>query len=378
MKKHIKKIMGMGLACMLFLGVPFQASAAEVTGTLSTETSSENGTAAGGENNGSDAAANTDSGAAAGAPESGAAAGTPESGAAAGTPESGAAADNPAAAEDKADDNVVIKESDKPYLALGADLSEEQKNTVLSLMGIDPAQLDNYDVVTVNNSEEHQYLDAYIPSSQIGSKSWSSVVIVKKDKGNGINISTKNISYCTVGMYKNALVTAGIEDADIIVAGPQNISGTAALVGVFKAYQEITGKELPQENVDTALNELVLTGQLESSTGADAESVEGLVAYLKQQMAENNLTDDASIRDAIDEAADKFDVTLTEEQKEQLLDLLKKIGNLDLDVDSLVNQAKSIYDKIENLGADGIFDKIGSFFSNLFSSIADFFKNLFN
>ena len=53
MKKHIKKIMGMGLACMLFLGVPFQASAAEVTGTLSTETSSENGTAAGGENNSS-------------------------------------------------------------------------------------------------------------------------------------------------------------------------------------------------------------------------------------------------------------------------------------------------------------------------------------
>ena len=368
MKKHIKKIMGMGLACMLFLGVPFQASAAEVTGTLSTETSGEDG-AADGADNSSDAAANTDNGAAAG---------TPESGAAAGTPESGAAADNPAAAEDKADDNVVIKESDKPYLALGADLSEEQKNTVLSLMGIDPAQLDNYDVVTVNNSEEHQYLDAYIPSSQIGSKSWSSVVIVKKDKGNGINISTKNISYCTVGMYKNALVTAGIEDADIIVAGPQNISGTAALVGVFKAYQEITGKELPQENVDTALNELVLTGQLESSTGADAESVEGLVAYLKQQMAENNLTDDASIRDAIDEAADKFDVALTEEQKEQLLDLLKKIGNLDLDVDSLVNQAKSIYDKIENLGADGIFDKIGSFFSNLFSSIADFFKNLFN
>lgn len=56
------------------------------------------------------------------------------------------------------------------------------------------------------------------------------------------------------------------------------------MVGVFKAYQEMTGKELPQENVDTALNELVLTGQLESSTGADAESVEGLVAYLKQQL----------------------------------------------------------------------------------------------
>ena len=71
-------------------------------------------------------------------------------------------------------------------------------------------------------------------------------------------------------------------------------------------------------------------------------------------------------------------MTLTEDQKAQLLELLKKIGDLELDVDSLVNQAKSIYDKIENLGADGIFDKIGSFFSNLFSSIADFFENLFS
>ena len=62
MKKHIKKIMGMGLACMLFLGVPFQASAAEVTGTLSTETSGEDG-AADGADNSSDAAANPDSGA---------------------------------------------------------------------------------------------------------------------------------------------------------------------------------------------------------------------------------------------------------------------------------------------------------------------------
>ena len=275
-------------------------------------------------------------------------------------------------------DNVTIKASDKPYLALGADLNDSQRATILSIMGIDAANLSNYDVVYVTNAEEHQYLDSYISSSQIGTRSLSSVVIVQRDKGSGLNISTTNINYCTVGMYKNALVTAGIEDADIIVAGPKNISGTAALVGVFKAYQEMTGKELPQENVDTALNELVLTGQLESSTGADAESVEGLVAYLKQQMAENNLTDDASIRDAIDEAADKFDVTLTEDQKAQLLELLKKIGDLDLDVDSLVNQAKSIYDKIENLGADGIFDKIGSFFSNLFSSIADFFKNLFS
>ena len=90
------------------------------------------------------------------------------------------------AAEDAAtganSDNVTIQADDKPYLALGADLTDAQKNTVLSLMGIDPANLGNYDVVYTTNAEEHQYLDSYISSSQIGSKSWSSVVIVKRDK----------------------------------------------------------------------------------------------------------------------------------------------------------------------------------------------------
>ena len=347
MRKYIKRMVSMGLVIAMLTSS--MTVFAETTGSLSTETTPEATT-----------------------PE----ATTPE----ATTPEATTPDAGTTAPTDAADDNVVIKENDKPYLALGADLSEEQKATVLNLMGIDSAQLGNYDVVTVTNAEEHQYLDAYISSSQIGSKSWSSVVIVKKDAGNGINISTKNINYCTVGMYKNALVTAGIKDADIIVAGPQNISGTAALVGVFKAYQEITGNAISEDSVDTALNELVLTGKLESSTGADADTVEGMIAYLKQKIVENGLDDENSISEAIDEAVKEFDVTLSEDEKQQLIDLLMKISDLDLDVDSLVNQAKSIYDKIADMDidTDGIFAQIGDFFSNFFSSIVDFFKNLFS
>ena len=137
-------------------------------------------------------------------------------------------------------DDVEIKQDDKPYLSLGADLNDSQRATVLSIMGIDPANLDSYDVVYVTNEEEHQYLDAYISSDQIGSRSLSSVVIVQREEGNGLNLSTTNITYCTVGMYKNALTTAGVTDADIIVAGPTGISGTAALVGILKAYQQMT------------------------------------------------------------------------------------------------------------------------------------------
>ena len=38
---------------------------------------------------------------------------------------------------------IFAAEENRPYLALGADLSEEQKNTVLSLMDIDTANKDN-------------------------------------------------------------------------------------------------------------------------------------------------------------------------------------------------------------------------------------------
>ena len=52
---------------------------------------------------------------------------------------------------------------DKPYLALGADLTADQQHTVLSYMGIEAADFDKYDVVYVSNAEEHQYLDSYVP-----------------------------------------------------------------------------------------------------------------------------------------------------------------------------------------------------------------------
>ena len=280
---------------------------------------------------------------------------------------------------DENNDKVEIKKSDRPYLALGADLSEEQRNSVLSLMGIDAAGLNNYDVVYVN-SEEHQYLDSYVESSKIGSKSWSSVVIVKRDKGNGLNISTKNITYCTVGMYKNALTTAGITDADIIVAGPKPISGTAALVGIFKAYEEMSGEKVQDNVVDAALNELVVTGQLEDAIdGLSNEEVEEFIAYIKSVIAEKGLTDESSINQAIDDACKKYGVTLDDAERQKIVDLLLKITSLGIDLNGLVDYASSLYNSFKNGGStsSGILSTIGNAIGSIFSAIGNFFKGLF-
>lgn len=280
---------------------------------------------------------------------------------------------------DENNDNVEIKKDDKPYLALGADLSDDQKNTVLSLMGIDPANLANYNVTYVTNAQEHQYLDSYVDSSKIGSKSWSSVVIVKRKKGNGLNISTNNITYCTVGMYKNALTTAGITDADIIVAGPKPISGTAALVGIFEAYEAMTGEAVQDNVVDAALNELVVTGELEASIqGLTDQEVEEFIAYIKSLIAEKGLTDEKSINEAIDEACDKYGVTLSDDERQKIVDLLLKITSLGIDLSGLVDYAASLYNSFKNGGSSsGIIASIGNFLGNIFSAIGEFFKNLF-
>ena len=279
-------------------------------------------------------------------------------------------------------DNVTIKASDKPYLALGADLNDSQRATILSVMGIDAANLSDYDVVYVTNAEEHQYLDSYISSSQIGTRSLSSVVIVQRDKGSGLNISTTNINYCTVGMYKNALTTAGVTDADIIVAGPTPISGTAALVGVLKAYQEMTGKEISDSVVDTALNELVLTGQLEESLkGVSDAEVEEFIAYIKALIAKDDLTDDEGINGAIDEACEKYGVTLSDDERQQIVDLVKKINSLGIDLNGLVDYAESLYNSFKNgdsSSSGGIAAVVGGFFKSVFSSVGDFFKKLFS
>ena len=272
-----------------------------------------------------------------------------------------------------ADDHVVITAEDKPYLALGENLSAEQKATVLGLMGIDAANLEDYHVVSVTNKEEHQYLDAYLPSEKIGTRALSSVVIVKREKGNGLNISTKNINYCTIGMYKNALVTAGLKDADIIVAGPSPISGTAALIGAMKAYSEMTGEPVDEESLDAAMNEIVITGQLaDLIEDADDGEVEEFIAYVKQKVLEGGLKDDSSIRKCIDDALEKYDFSMTDDEKDELASVLLKISKLDIDVDALLDQAKSLYDQIKaSEDAQG-------FIAKILQAIRDFFKNLFN
>ena len=270
---------------------------------------------------------------------------------------------------------VQADEVDAPYLALGADLSAEEKNTVLNLLGVDAGQLDQYMVVTVTNVDEHKYLDSYLDASVIGSRALSSVVVEKKEKGTGIQVKTSNITYCTTGMYQNALATAGLEDAEIRVAGPFNISGTAALVGAMKAYGEMTGQSIEPENADAATEELVTTSELGETLGSQ-DQAEALIGAVKDAIVAEEVMEPEAIEAVIDDTAKEMNIELSEEDKEKIRSLMEKIGKLDLDVDSLKAQAKELYQKLDEMDIDisseqvqGFLASISSWFSKVWEVI---------
>ena len=279
----------------------------------------------------------------------------------------------------------------RPFIAFGADLTQQQKQEVIQIFGLSEEELANAVTITVTNEEEHQYLGDYVDASVIGTKSLSSVLVRRAESGHGVVVTTKNITYCTTGMYRNALLTAGVEDAQILVAGPTPISGTAGLIGAIRAYEEMSGEVVSEQTLDTALNELVATGEIASITkSADDEKVEELIAYIKGKLAAGELESEEDIRNAIIEGETKFGVDLSEEDILKIINLMNKIEKLGIDPEMLLSQAKDLYDKfgdqilaepenaLKEVAENAVKNAVGNFVDRVKTSVSNFFSNLFN
>ena len=76
----------------------------------------------------------------------------------------------------------------------------------------------------------------------------------------------------------------------------------------------------------------------------------------------------------MDQAAQEMEVKLSDEDRQAIIELMEKIKGLDLNLDSLKQQAKDLYDKIDKLNLDINPEKVQGFFSKIIA----FFKNLFS
>ena len=266
--------------------------------------------------------------------------------------------------------------AEAPVLALGADLTEDQKAIVFSEMGITAEQAASYQTIYITNDMEHQYLDEALGASVVGTRSLSSVLLIPQESGSGLSVETHNISYCTISMYRNALLTAGVADAKVIVAAPSSISGTAALIGAVKAYEAYSGEPVTDEALEVATDELVLTGDLmDELNNLDPDQVSDMIAYLNLEIAERGLDDPEELENLVRQVAVEMEISLTDQQVSNIVDLLLKLGNLDIDANQLISQAKELYSRLESMGIELDGEKVGNFITRFVSSIWDLIQS---
>ena len=260
---------------------------------------------------------------------------------------------------------------------IGADLSDEQVEAVYGMFGIRRGEAIE---LKMTNAEERTYLEGYVDNSLIGTRSISCVYVELLPAGSGMSVTTSNINWCTGEMYISALATAGITDASIVVAAPFEVSGTAALSGVYKAYEDMTGKKLDDLAKLVSTQELTITGELAAEIGAMDSTA--IVNELKMMLDVTQTMSDDEIRAEIREIASRYNVNLTNTQVEQLLTLCRSLEGLDAeslkarvqDVQNTLQKVSDAKTKVVGFvqGVKKVVESVSGFFDKIKDIMARF------
>ena len=262
---------------------------------------------------------------------------------------------------------------------IGADLTNAQTEEVYKTFGISRGSVQE---LSMTNAEERAWLQGYVEESVIGTASISCVYIQLLSEGAGTDVSVGNVTWCTEEMYRSALATAGITDVKAVITAPFAVSGTAALAGIYKAYETLTGQTLDEIAKQVGVQELTTTADLADQLGkVDATAI---VGDLKNILNETkNMTDD-ELKEQIRAIAKDYNVTLNDYQVDQLLNLCRKMEGLSESelvekIQDLQNTARKLSEASEKAEevkqtvtavastVKTFFIRAGEFFSGLFS-----------
>lgn len=258
---------------------------------------------------------------------------------------------------------------------IGADLDGNEIASVYKSFGIERGDVKE---LTVTNADERKYLEGQVDESLIGTRSISCIYIEAAGSGEGLDVSVDNITWCTADMYMNAMVTAGITDADVKIVAPYKVSGTAALTGIYMAYEDITGKKLDEDAKLIGTKELTITAELADEIGsADSTAIVNELKLILDQT--KDMTDD-ELREQIKQIAEKYEVTLNDSQIEQLISLCRSLEKLD--VSALKEKVEQVQQYIKNIAdtkgsVESFLSQAADTVTEFVNKVIDFFKNLF-
>ncbi|SDJ69028.1 DUF1002 domain-containing protein [Salimicrobium halophilum] len=262
--------------------------------------------------------------------------------------------------------NSINEKLGLPIVVYGDALSTAQKTEVSELLEVD--QHEEIDEFTVTGQDIANYINGN-PNSNM----YSSVKILHQDSG-GLNVeivTPDNITEVTKEMYVNALITAGVENAEVYVASSVAVSGHSALTGIYKAY-DAKGATLDPERMQVASEELDVATSIGEEEGVSQEEVSSLLTEIKKAIAEQNPVSREEIEQIIQEQLDSLQIELSPEDRERLVNLFDQMRNLNINFDEVQSQLDELASGFQNLINDE------GFWNNLRTAVQDFFRSLSN
>lgn len=227
-------------------------------------------------------------------------------------------------------------------VTLGADLTQDQKNTMMNYFKADSSQVQ---VITVTNQDERNLLGNYVPSEQIGTRTLS-CAYVKPTQSGGIKVRTANLNYVTCNMIATALSTAGVTNCEVVAACPYEVSGTGALTGVMKAYESASGQALDSTKKDLAAKEVVVTGDVAQQVGQD--NATNIINQAKLQIIGDNIQNADEIYNIVNNIAVQNGVTLTQDELDTIVSLLQQIAQQNYDIQEMKKTLEDIQQNLED------------------------------
>lgn len=122
----------------------------------------------------------------------------------------------------------------------------------------------------------------------------------------------------------------------------------------------------------------------------DQDSASDIFSFIKEKIAEGDLTTEEGLQSAIEEGNEKFGVTISKEDAQKLVSAMEKLESMGFSAEDLVEKTENLYQKY---GADfvdhvdeivsgaiknAVSNAISSFFENLVNSVKGFFNDLFS
>jgi len=211
------------------------------------------------------------------------------------------------------------------YAVYGADTTPAQRQELARLFGV---TLDAQPQ-TVTTSEMLAALQNSGLPVAATDKSISSAGLTCLNKGDGLTVQTQNITRITAPVYANALVTAGVGDAGVLVAAPADdpVTGETALVGVLKAFPQCqAGKQPEASRVGLAFQQVAWTTALAGPSG-DLNKAADVMLKVAQPVITGTAKDDTQIGAALDQAAQSDGNQVDPTIRAGILPFFKALGN---------------------------------------------------